>query len=50
MDQIDLKAEIAELRRLGHEFKDLRYQVRSPALAPGTATRERITAHLVSAK
>ncbi|MEE1838071.1 hypothetical protein [Streptomyces sp. SP17KL33] len=49
MNQIDLKAEIAELRRLGHDFEDLRDQVRSPALPPGTATRERLTAHIVAA-
>lgn len=49
MDQIDLKAKIAELRRLGHDFEDLRDQVRSPALPPGTATRERLTAHIVAA-
>ncbi|MDX3523257.1 hypothetical protein [Streptomyces scabiei] len=49
MRQIDLSAEIAQLRQLGSDFEDLYSEVRSLTLTPGTDLRRQLTAHIVTA-
>ncbi|MGW7169955.1 hypothetical protein ACWGH3_32695 [Streptomyces sp. NPDC054884] len=47
MRQIDLQAEIARLRQLGSDFEDLRSEIRSLALTPGTGACQQLTVKIV---